>query len=134
MAKGCFFNFLKKSQNEKIKETIKKWLIQISQTEKLPENIVALNFNLYEGPYALDLIGSATFDESDEDWACNEDFIPGLRCCPSLGIPNDKSWEEVLKIVESILRELIREMPDMELFKVPHIAVGFADGSLSIIK
>lgn len=84
MAKGCFFNFLKKSQDEKTKETIKKWLIQINQTEKLPEDIVALNFNLYEGPYAIDLIGSATFDESDEDWACNEDFIPGLRCCPSL--------------------------------------------------
>lgn len=134
MAKGYFFNFLKKSQDEKTKETIKKWLIQINQTEKLPENIVALNFNLYEGPYAIDLIGSATFDESDEDWACNEDFIPELRCCPSLGIPNDKSWEEVLKITESILRDLIREMPDMELFKVQHIAVGFVDGNLSIIK
>lgn len=117
-----------------MKDTIGKWLIQINQKEKLPQNIVALNFNLYEGLYALDLIGSATYDESDEDWACNEDFILGLRRCPSLEIPDDKSREKVLKIVESILRDLIREMPDIELFKVRHIAVGFVDGNLIIIK
>lgn len=134
MTKGWFFKLIRKSQDEKTKEIIKKWLIKINQTEKVPENIVALNFNLYEGPYALDLIGSATYDESDEDWACNEDYIPGLRRCPSLVIPDDKSWEEVLKMVESILRDLIREMPDIELFKVQHIAVGFVDGNLIIIK
>lgn len=134
MTKGWFLKLIRKSQDEKTKEIIKKWLIKINQTEKVPENIVALNFNLYEGPYALDLIGSATYDESDEDWACNEDYIPGLRRCPSLVIPDDKSWEEVLKMVESILRDLIREMPDIELFKVQHIAVGFVDGNLIIIK
>lgn len=134
MNKGWFNKLIRKSQDEKMKDTIRKWLIQINQKDKLPQNIVALNFNLYEGPYALDLIGSATYDESDEDWACNEDFIPKLRRCPSLGIPDDKSWEEVLKIVESILKDLIREMPDIELFKVQHIAVGFVDGNLIIIK
>lgn len=134
MNKGWFNKLIRKSQDEKMKDTIRKWFIQINQKDKLPQNIVALNFNLYEGPYALDLIGSATYDESDEDWACNEDFIPKLRRCPSLGIPDDKSWEEVLKIVESILRDLIREMPDIELFKVQHIAVGFVDGNLIIIK
>ncbi len=134
MNKGWFNKLIRKSQDEKMKDTIRKWLIRINQKEKLPKNIVALNFNLYEGPYALDLIGSATYDESDEDWACNEDFIPGLRRCPSLEIPDDKTWEEVLKIVESILRDLIREMSDIELFKVQHIAVGFVDGNLIIIK
>ena len=109
MNKGWFIKLFRKSQDEKTKEVIKKWLIQINQTEKLPQNIVALNFNLYEGPYALDF-------------------------CPSLEIPDDKSWEEVLKIVESILKDLIREMPDIELFKVQHIAVGFDDGNLIIIK
>ena len=87
MNKGQFNKLIRKSQDEKMKDTIRKWLIQINQKDKLPQNIVALNFNLYEGPYALDLIGSATYDESDEDWACNEDFIPGLRRCPSLEIP-----------------------------------------------
>ena len=134
MNKGWFIKLIRKSQDEKTKEIIKKWLIQINQSEKLPENIVALNFNIYEGPYAIDLIGSATFDESDEDWACNEDFIPKLRRCPALEIPEEKSLEEVLKIVESILRDLIREMSDIELFKVQHIAVGFVDGNLIIIK
>lgn len=128
--KGYFLKLIRKSQDRKIKNIIKKWLIQIDQKEKLSQNIVALNFNLYEGPYALDLIGSNTYDENDEDWACNEDFIPSLRRCPSLGISDDKSFEEVLKIVESILRDLIREMPDIELFKVQHIAVGFVDGNL----
>lgn len=47
MTKGWFFKLIRKSQDEKTKEIIKKWLIKINQTEKVPENIVALNFNLY---------------------------------------------------------------------------------------
>ena len=115
MNKGWFIKLIRKSQDEKTKEIIKKWLIQINQSEKLPENIVALNFNIYEGPYAIDLIGSATFDESDEDWACNEDFIPKLRRCPALEIPEEKSWEEVLKIVESILGIVAKYFESLQL-------------------
>ena len=34
-----------------VKEIIKRWIINIDRTEKLPSNIVALNFNLYEGSH-----------------------------------------------------------------------------------
>ena len=44
--KGYFLKLIRKSQDRKIKNIIKKWLIQIDQKEKLSQNIVALNFNL----------------------------------------------------------------------------------------
>ena len=46
MNKGWFNKLIRKSQDEKMKDSIRKWLIQINQKEKLPQNIVALNFNL----------------------------------------------------------------------------------------
>lgn len=40
-----------------VKTTIKHWLVQLSENEKIPKNIIALNFNISE-PYGISLIGS----------------------------------------------------------------------------
>lgn len=117
-----------------VKEIIKRWIINIDQTDKLPSDIVALNFNLYEGPYAIDMIGSASFDEEDDDWACDKDFEPTQRLCPCLGLSDDLKWEEVLEMIVSILKDLVDELSDLKIFQVEHIAVGFDDGDLTIIK
>ncbi len=94
---------------------------------------MALSFNLYE-PYDLEMVGSTWFDEKDEDWACDEDFEPTQRNCPDFEISDHLKWEEVLEIVVTILKDLIKELPDLKLFKVEHIAVGFVDGNLTIVK
>lgn len=116
-----------------LKEIIKRWIINVDKTEELPSDIVALSFNLYE-PYGMEMVGSAWFDEEDEDWACDEDFEPAQRSCPDFEISGNLKWEEVLEIVVAILKNLIEELPDLKLFKVEHIAVGFTDGDLTIIK
>lgn len=121
------------TQTNDLKEIIKKWIINIDKTEELPSDIVALSFNLYE-PYGLELVGSTWFDEEDEDWACDEDFEPTQRSCPDFKISDDLEWEEVLEIVTATLKALIKELPDLRLFKVEHIAVGFVDGDLIILK
>lgn len=121
------------TQTNDLKEIIKRWIIHMDEMEELPSDIVALSFNLYE-PYGLEMIGSSWFDEEDEDWACDEDFEPAQRSCPGFEMSEDLNWEEVLEIVASILKDLIKELPDINLFKVEHIAVGFVDGNLTIVK
>lgn len=116
-----------------LKETIKKWIVNIDKTEKLPSDIVALSFNLYE-PYGIEMTGSTWFDEEDQDWACDEDFVPTQRSCPNFKISYELKWDDVLEIVVAILKDLIEELPDLKFFKVEHIAVGFVDGDLTILK
>ena len=36
------------TKTDDLKEVIKSWLVNIDKTEKLPSDIVALSFNLYE--------------------------------------------------------------------------------------
>ncbi|MDR3157870.1 MAG: hypothetical protein LBU11_02430 [Zoogloeaceae bacterium] len=115
------------------KETIRAWILEIDAKEKIPENIVALSFNLYE-PYGLELVGSKRYCKDDEDWACEEDFVPERRDCPGFELPSVLGWEDVLDRVAHILKELSCELPDTQIFKVKHIALGFVDGCLVSIK
>jgi hypothetical protein len=121
------------NQTNNLKVAIKDWLIKINKTDELSSDIVALSFNLYE-PYGLELVGSTWYDEDDEDWACEEDFEPTQRSCPDFEISGNPKWEDVLEIVVEILKELSNELSDLNLFKVKHIAVGFVDGNLTVIK
>ena len=122
-----------KNQTDLLKEAIRNWLITIDKTDELSSDIVALSFNLYE-PYDLELVGSAWYDEEDDDWACEEDFEPTQRNCPDFVITDNLKWEDVLEMVAGILKELVNELSDLNLLKVKHIAAGFVDGDLIVIK
>lgn len=117
----------------KNKVAIQKWIQQIDKTEIILSDIVALSFNLYQ-PYGIELVGSKWFDDEDEDWACDEDFVPQQRSCPGFDIENDADWETVLDFVIEILNELKEELPESNVFSVMHVATGFVDGNLVIIK
>lgn len=118
---------------EKIKQSIKEWILEINRQEALPKGIVALNFGLFE-PYGIELIGAKNYDENDEDWACEEDFVPKLRICPRLEIPSSLEWESVLELMINILKELVVELKHVKLLQVSHITTGFCDGDLVAIK
>jgi hypothetical protein len=116
-----------------IKDTIKDWILRINDEEILPENIKALNFGIFE-PYGIELIGSSTYDEEDDDWACEEDFVPEERVCNELNISGEYDWETVLNEIQLILKELIDELKDLPLLNVIHITTGFSDGDLVVVK
>ncbi|MHC1686074.1 MAG: hypothetical protein AB6733_24620 [Clostridiaceae bacterium] len=116
-----------------LKECIKKWIISINDEEKLPKDIVALNFGLYE-PYGIELIGAKEYDAEDDDWACEEDFEPNQRDCADFEIDSELEWEDVLDIVVKILKELTVELGDLDILKVQHITTGFCDGDLVVVK
>lgn len=135
MANKLIFIFLvrgAKMQKEKIKFIIKEWILRLNETETLPENIIAINFGLYE-PYGIELIGSACYD-ADDDWACEEDFEPAERQCPNLNIDENEDWEDVLNLIQSVLQELVTELEDASILNVEHITTGFSDGDLCIVK
>ncbi|WPC39927.1 hypothetical protein [Clostridium sp. JS66] len=118
---------------EHVKDIIKAWIQRINEGEVLSKDIVALNFGLYE-PYGIELIGSANYDEEDDDWACEEDFVPIERNCPDLDIDDTYEWESVLKEIESILKELVQELKELPILQVEHITTGFCDGDLIVVK
>ena len=116
-----------------IKNCIKQWIISINEQEKLPKDIVAINFGLFE-PYGIELIGSKQYDAEDDDWACEEDFEPEMRECPNFEIDEELDWEYVLEIITKILKEIVDELSNIEILNVKHITTGFCDGDLVVIK
>lgn len=126
------FNLLHK-EKPSLKEQIKKWLLTIENEHNLSPGIKAIYFGLFE-PYGISLTGSKKYDPNDDDWACEEDYIPKHRCCTSLNIPDGTDWKEVLYKIKSSIEELIKEQPELNLWQVEHIAIGFEDGDLLPIK
>lgn len=124
-------SFLGKEQP--VKEVIKQWILAIEEEQNMPTDIVALNFGLFQ-PYGIELIGASCYDAENDDWACEEDFVPEHRFCPALKISGSKKWEEVLEDIVVILKEIIEELPDLKLWKVEHITTGFSDGDLVKIR
>jgi len=93
---------------ETVKNKIKKWLLDIDRQENLPNDIVALNFNISE-PYELELIGSSWYDDEDPDWACDDDFVPDDCFLPLEEIHEEVHWEQVLSMITEILKEIVAE-------------------------
>ena len=100
-----------------------KW-VDAALSVELPANIEAFCFNLYEkgnNVYAVEIIGSPSFDEAVEDWACDEVF--NNRDYPLLW-KNDKSWEAALEEAKILVKRYLKEgkydivctfLPDMSL-------------------
>lgn len=116
-----------------VKEIVTQWILAIEKEQSMPKGIVALNFGLFE-PYGIELTGATCYDEEDADWACEEDYVPEHRTCPELDIPANKDWEDVLDDMVALLKEIIRELPGLQLWQVDHITAGFSDGDLIRIK
>lgn len=126
---------------EAIKAIVRRWLLYIDAHETVPADIVALNFNLWEAVeengdscYTLELTGYRHYDPENDDWACEEDFEPRERNCDNLQLSSKIPWEEVLKTLVEVLKELKGELGDISLFRVEHITAGFTDGDLITIK
>ena len=56
-----------------------------------------------------------------------------MTALPLDEIPEEVHWEQVLSMITEILKEIVAEN-SIKLFNVQHIAVGFVDGDLEIVK
>ena len=65
-------------------QKIEKWIDKVLQQD-FPDDVVAVMFNLYEDGdslYSMEVVGTESFDEEDEDWACDELKATGRKCFP----------------------------------------------------
>ncbi|MFC4323223.1 hypothetical protein [Litchfieldia salsa] len=73
------------------------WLSGLFDQEKVPDDILALNFGLFESADGIQLYitGSSEWEIDDEDWASNNDYFPEGRY-PKIALYNElyNFWED----------------------------------------
>lgn len=111
------------------------WLNNIL-IQEIPENVVALNFNLYEDGnncWSIELVGSDIFDLDDEDWPCNEVFDFDTRQNP-LNWSQDATWNKVLTEISEIIKNYLNHgLYANILKKYQAVGISFVDGDVNII-
>ncbi len=112
------------------------WLDQIIRSEKPGNEVVAYWFGIFETDqgYETSLTGSKTYDEHDDDWACNIDFAPADKYL-LLGQPG-REWEDILDDVKGYLIEYFKTETFRNSFlnNSQVIACGFEDGDIYRLK
>ena len=111
------------------------WLDRQLSVE-IPAHLIAFSINVYESPFFVEIVGSNEFDAEDEDWACNEDWIPKVRC---IEVSNDlfgSSWEVAEQNIVNMARGYFKsDYANVDKLKqAKAFAVGFVDGNLNLIK
>lgn len=121
-----------------------KWLNDLLKSDPLPEQVVAINFGLFQSENGIQmyLSGSFEWDQYDSDWACNLDYDPKGRYV-TLNIfklidqiMEQQYWGGIyltlgivilfvkIYIIEN--KKILLPNEDMSI----HIATGFDDGDL----
>ncbi len=120
-------------------QQVEQWINTILEQD-MPADIVGLNFNLYEdfepggeNGWSMELIGTSSFDENDEDWACDEVCDFGTRETPFRWKEN-AGWEMILEESAQILRKYLAEGLYAEKLKqADGVGIGFVDGNIEIL-
>ncbi len=119
-------------QSEK---TFTDWL-DSQLNESIPDTIVAFNINVYESPFKIEIVGSNQFDKDDEDWACNEDWVPESRTILVSESIFGLSWEVALENLTSMAKSYLSSgLPNAyKLQGAKAFAIGFVDGNLNYVQ
>lgn len=117
-------------------QELEKWINNL-QLQTIPEEIEGFCFNLYDGcggeNWRMDLIGASSFDDENEDWACEEISDFNSRN-PLFSWKQNAEWDKVLTDVMQILGRYLKEGKYAgTLTSRTAVAVGFDHGSLEIL-
>lgn len=122
----------------KMRTKIEHWIKTINKETGYPTDVIALNFSLFESVngYGIYLIGSKSYDENNDDWACDIDFEPQNKY---LMLTHDDvqnmDWKEIQHEVTNIISKYISDKRNnISLFQNKIITIGFDDGNLERIK
>ena len=110
------------------------WLDAQLETE-IPNQIVAFNINIYESPFKIEVVGSNVFDIDDEDWACNEDWVPLNRMTSVSSSIFGKSWEQAQENLLHMAKNYFdsNSRNSRKLRSAKAFALGFVDGNLEYV-
>ncbi|MBR7746293.1 hypothetical protein [Undibacterium baiyunense] len=118
-------------------EEFKQWIDSCFQ-QTIPNSVVAFSFNLFEVAetndvkFGIEMVGTASFDEDDSDWACDEVWGPEVRQTPIPKLFSGDDWEECLINVKSLLQSYIKSHSGTEKFK-QGVGIGFVDGEIEVL-
>ncbi len=116
-------------------EYFSKWLE--SNLQQLPSDVIAVNFNLYEGSnqtYDIQLIGTDTFDEADDDWACEEIFTTGEDVFLIPRTDDIKDWEDGLYFITKMIEKYLQDGKFANILQgLRAVGVGFVDGDIELL-
>lgn len=117
---------------------IKEWVLRVQRQDQPSSEIKAFNFGLIETEkgYTTYLIGAKSYSEEDDDWACEEDYVPSERylVLPKDNVPS--GWSEVQATIAQVLVELLRDeaLEGTFLSTAEFITTGFDDADLTKVK
>ena len=121
-----------------LRNLIKEWILRVENQDPPSKEIKAFNFGLLEteNGYSSYLIGTKTYSEIDDDWACDEDYTPSERY---LNIPKENMPSGWAELQETFAQELIgiinsEELKSSFLSTAEFITTGFDDGELTKVK
>src|SRR5262245_50712065 len=98
--------------------------------------VVAYNFNLYEheSEFAIQLVGTNSFDKSNEDWACDEVFSSGEDLFYLSHATDGDRWESGLETAKSLVKNYLDFGKQAEVLKRSlGVGVGFVDGNIELV-
>jgi hypothetical protein len=117
-------------------EVFAKW-IDKHLSKGLPNDVVAINFNLYEGSentYDVEIVGCDEFDETDEDWASSEVFATRDDLFFIPRTDDIAEWEQGLSFITSLVTEYLDKGKYADkLKKYTAVGIGFVDGDIEIL-
>ena len=97
---------------------------------------IAYNFNLYEheDEFAIQLVGTRSFNSQDGDWATDAAFTSSedLFCLSHSDFGN--GWRQGLVAAKSLVSIYLQHGEQAELMKGSEaVGVGFVDGDIEIV-
>lgn len=133
------FNFNKKNKQENdmnIYANLSKW-IDKHLCKDLPDDVIAINFNLYEGSddtYDVEIVGCDEFDEDDSDWACSEVFTTREDLFYIHRTSDIAEWEQALSCITGFVEKYLSDGKYADKLKsYTAVGIGFVDGDMNIL-
>ena len=105
--------------------------------DDLPEDIVAFNFNLYEGSantYDVELVGCGSYDEEDDGWVCDEVFDTRDDWFVIPRTNGVAQGEQGLSFASALVERYLREGKyAAELKNYTAVGIGLHEGDIEIL-
>lgn len=104
--------------------------------QRIPAEVRAFNFNLYEGvscTWDIELTGATAFDSADPDWACDPVFFYSEMFFMSREVIGDE-WEQGLVAAIELLTMYLQVGKSRDVLRDSlAVGVGFVDGDITIL-
>ena len=119
---------------DEIQKLVQFWIHRIDSSEGIPKSIKAFNFGLIETTedFQVYLTGAKSYDSTDDDWACSEDFIPTEKYLSLGELSKNRSWEQIQVIVKDGVESFIKRRisPLTFVHNAEYLTTGFDNGEL----